>query len=97
VQTPWLNGKHTIFGKVVEGQEVVHMIERVKTDTDDIPVKPVILKACGDVETDGPFVISDDPYDIWGWIKASTIPLGMSFTILAFFQYVIRKLDKYIN
>lgn len=96
VQTPWLNGKHTIFGKTVSGQDIVHMIERVKTDTDDIPLQPVILQACGDKPIDKPYVISDDPYDVWAWIKASTIPLGMSFSILAFFQYVIRKLDKHI-
>lgn len=29
MRTPWLNGKHTIFGKVVNGQRVVHMIEKV--------------------------------------------------------------------
>lgn len=29
MQTPWLDGKHTIFGKVVQGQRVVHMIEKV--------------------------------------------------------------------
>lgn len=97
VQTPWLNGKHTIFGKTVEGQDIVHMVERVKTDTDDVPLEPVIIQACGDIPIDKAYVISDDPYDIWAWIKASSIPLGMSFTILAFFQYVIRKLDKHIK
>jgi peptidylprolyl isomerase len=28
VATPWLNGKHTVFGRVVEGQNVVNMIRR---------------------------------------------------------------------
>jgi cyclophilin family peptidyl-prolyl cis-trans isomerase len=27
--TPWLNGKHTIFGKVVEGQDVAEAISKV--------------------------------------------------------------------
>lgn len=31
LRTPWLDGKHTIFGKVLGyGQRVVHMIEKVK-------------------------------------------------------------------
>lgn len=29
LRTQWLDGKHTIFGKVVQGQPVVHMIEQV--------------------------------------------------------------------
>lgn len=29
IATPWLNGKHTIFGKVVEGQGYVHAVEKV--------------------------------------------------------------------
>lgn len=28
--SPWLNGKHTIFGKVVNGAAYVHLIEKVK-------------------------------------------------------------------
>src|SRR6266403_2733124 len=31
VPTPWLNGKHTIFGEVVEGADVVDTISRLKT------------------------------------------------------------------
>jgi cyclophilin family peptidyl-prolyl cis-trans isomerase len=40
IALPWLNGKHTIFGKVVEGQGHIHYIEKVKTNTDDEPIKP---------------------------------------------------------
>uniref|UniRef100_A0A182FWX4 Peptidyl-prolyl cis-trans isomerase n=1 Tax=Anopheles albimanus TaxID=7167 RepID=A0A182FWX4_ANOAL len=95
--TPWLDGKHTIFGKVLDGQGVVHKVEQTKTDTDDYPVKPVIIDDCGDHPMGGEFTVSDDPYDLWAWIKAAYLPLGMSFSILAFFQYIIRKLDSYTN
>lgn len=67
----------------------------MKTTTDDEPVESVILKECGEIEQDGPFYISDTPYDIKGWAKAAAIPLGMSFTILLIFQYFIRKLEKF--
>lgn len=77
------------------GQDVVHTIERVKTTTDDEPIVSVILTACGEIKVDEPFFISDNPYDIMGWVKASAVPLTMSFTILSIFQYFIRKLDKY--
>ncbi|XP_041780326.1 peptidyl-prolyl cis-trans isomerase, rhodopsin-specific isozyme [Anopheles merus] len=94
---PWLDGKHTIFGKVLDGQAVVHKVEQVRTDTDDYPVKPVIIEDCGDLPILGPFTVSDDPYDLWAWIKAAYLPLGMSFSILAFFQYIIRKLDGFTS
>lgn len=40
--TPWLNGRHTIFGQVVEGQPVVAKIARVPADpSDNSPNTPV--------------------------------------------------------
>ncbi|MBI2956325.1 MAG: peptidylprolyl isomerase [Acidobacteria bacterium] len=43
VPTPWLDGKHSIFGQVVEGQEVVVAIGNVARDANDRPTKPVIV------------------------------------------------------
>jgi peptidylprolyl isomerase len=46
VATPWLNMKHTIFGEVVKGYDIVQKMESSKTDTRDRPVEPItILKA----------------------------------------------------
>lgn len=42
--TEWLNGNHTIFGQVIEGQEVVEAITRVNRDQRDRPVEPVVLQ-----------------------------------------------------
>jgi peptidyl-prolyl cis-trans isomerase A (cyclophilin A) len=39
--TTWLNGKHTIFGQVLEGQDVVHRIISVPTAAENKPVTPV--------------------------------------------------------
>jgi cyclophilin family peptidyl-prolyl cis-trans isomerase len=44
VPTPWLNGHHTIFGKVIKGMDVVNAIGVVKTGPGDKPVKPVSMK-----------------------------------------------------
>ena len=35
----WLNGKHTVFGKVTKGMDIVHKIENLKTDAHDRPLE----------------------------------------------------------
>jgi len=41
--TPWLDGHHTVFGKVVKGMEVVREIGHVKTGAQDRPVHDVVI------------------------------------------------------
>jgi cyclophilin family peptidyl-prolyl cis-trans isomerase len=44
-QTPWLQGKHTQFGKVTSGMNVVDRIGAVRTDARDVPIEPVVLES----------------------------------------------------
>jgi len=44
-ETPWLDGKHTNFGQVIEGLEVVDMIEGVKTNEKNHPLEDVIIES----------------------------------------------------
>jgi peptidyl-prolyl cis-trans isomerase A (cyclophilin A) len=45
VPTDWLDGHHAVFGKVVEGMEVVSTIGKVQTGPQDRPVEDVIIEA----------------------------------------------------
>jgi len=43
--TPWLNRKHTIFGEVIEGADVIDLISRVKTASQDRPAEDVTIES----------------------------------------------------
>lgn len=43
--TPWLTGNHTIFGEVVEGQDIVDKISEIDRDRSDKPRTPVVLES----------------------------------------------------
>jgi cyclophilin family peptidyl-prolyl cis-trans isomerase len=42
--TPWLDGKHTVFGKVVKGMEVVDSISMVQANNQDHPLSDIIIQ-----------------------------------------------------
>ena len=43
--TPWLTGNHTIFGEVIEGQDIADKISKVPRGAQDKPHKPVVLES----------------------------------------------------
>ncbi|XP_062927127.1 peptidyl-prolyl cis-trans isomerase B [Mobula hypostoma] len=58
--TTWLDGKHVVFGKVVEGYNVVEKIENLKTDGRDKPLKDVVIADCGRIEVEKPYAIAKE-------------------------------------
>ena len=43
--TPWLDGKHTNFGYVVEGKDIVEKIGKAETDSSDRPIQDVTIQS----------------------------------------------------
>ena len=48
-ETPWLDGKHVVFGRVIKGMEVVHEVENLETGAQDKPKVDVVIENCGEV------------------------------------------------
>jgi len=48
VPCPWLNGKHTVFGKVVEGSDLLKKLEQLGSDSGR-PSSKVTIVDCGEV------------------------------------------------
>ena len=48
--TPWLDGKHTNFGEVVEGLDIIEKIGVIKTGANDKPVETVLINTIEIIE-----------------------------------------------
>ena len=51
-ETPWLDGKHTVFGRVIHGMDICRKVENIKTGPNDKPSMDVKIADCGELPTD---------------------------------------------
>lgn len=56
--TPWLDGRHVIFGKVVEGLALLDNIEKAQTDRADKPTSDIEITDCGALELAKPYEVN---------------------------------------
>ncbi|CBX98520.1 hypothetical protein LEMA_P077590.1 [Plenodomus lingam JN3] len=64
VITSWLDGKHVVFGEVLEGYNVVEAIENLPKGSGDKPLKPVTIAKSGELEV--------PPEDLYGVAEPAT-------------------------
>ncbi|MBN3279772.1 PPIC isomerase, partial [Polyodon spathula] len=54
---PWLDGKHVVFGKGLEGMSVIHTIEPQDTNYRNQPFQDCVIFNSGKIDVKEPFVI----------------------------------------
>jgi peptidyl-prolyl cis-trans isomerase B (cyclophilin B) len=59
-KTEWLDGRHVVFGVVLEGMDVVRKIEGVEKGAGDKPSKDVVIADSGSLPVDTPFSVAKE-------------------------------------
>ncbi|XP_061744607.1 peptidyl-prolyl cis-trans isomerase C isoform X2 [Nerophis ophidion] len=61
-RAPWLDGKHVVFGKVLDGMSVVHTMELQDTNERNLPHTDCVVVSSGRMDVREPFIVEVD-----GW------------------------------
>merc|ERR1712035_178457 len=60
VKTPWLDGRHVVFGKVLNGMDVVRKMEGTQTDGRDKPIRDIVIVDSGAETVEEPFAVTKE-------------------------------------
>lgn len=83
--TPWLNSKHVVFGRVLKGMPVLHMMEKYGT-SDGSTKQDVVFEECKKIEVTNELVIGDNA-DIKPDKRIVYAFMGIACAGMAFFVY----------
>ncbi|KAI0745835.1 cyclophilin-like domain-containing protein [Earliella scabrosa] len=61
VVTSWLDGRHVVFGEVLQGMDIVNAIEDVPKGRNDRPAQDVVVVDCGELEVESPATEEKEP------------------------------------
>lgn len=61
VKTPWLDGRHVVFGKVLEGMKFVREVEGLKVDGGSKPDQEAGIGDSGEIAVETPFAVAKEP------------------------------------
>jgi len=86
--TKWLDGKHVVFGKVVEGMDILKKIGALPTDQDDKPLQDVVITKSGTLPMSRTYQETDEPNNFYEWMKGAWIPIVGSMAVIAGLQYL---------
>ncbi|XP_077988696.1 peptidyl-prolyl cis-trans isomerase 5-like [Glandiceps talaboti] len=62
VKTPWLDGKHVVFGKILEGMDVVRKLENTQV-SGSTPAKDCVIANSGTLDVEKPFAVEKEPVE----------------------------------
>ncbi|BFZ02459.1 hypothetical protein BsWGS_05498 [Bradybaena similaris] len=70
--TRWLDGKHTIFGKILKGMDGLKTVSLEETGEDNKPLRPVVVENVGVIRVKKPYILTAQEFNTDGDIVRKT-------------------------
>jgi len=65
----WLDGRNVIFGKVLEGMNVLDVVQSEETDVKNLPLRQISVKDCGINKLAKPYTLTSEQFNVDGDIR----------------------------